>query len=365
MRKLALLAVLLLVLSGASQASLFRSHLTFLPKMMADADVIANVTVESATEGKVVPLNIGVWWTSDTKQFDMVELDVKCRIHQMLKGQPTEELSFTTYRLRAKTKAVFWSGPPFPLPYFSPGQHCLVFLKQSGKGLVNPGNKWYNRIDIPPDAWKSIKPGTPEEMVKQTLIVCLEKGKDAVQSDALDWASELNDNTMLPHIKPLLHSPSTQIAHEAMITLVRMSYLPAVRMLVDEVKKGGRIKLSYAGSTGYTTMDVWGDAWELQKVKDHQAAAMIAELLDSSDDNVRSAAGEAIKGLATKDDYPLLVKMLDNASPRVRYDAHVALHKLTGLQVWPAVDLFHKDEVKYIDFWKAWARNGYSAPSQD
>jgi|GEM_PF-6203237 len=361
MKRSALFTLLLLALCAAARAFPFSGFSTPQPKMISDADVIYNVTVESSTEGKVVPPDIGSWSTSKNEQFDVVEVRVKCKVHQTLKGKPRNEVSFTTYALHWKTSVRFWGGPPFPLPYFHKDQHCLVFFKESKDSLSNPGNRWWNKIDIPRDVWMLVKSGTPTEMVKQTLILALRKGDQSAQSEALDWLSELQDPSVIQSITPFLASDSTELAHRAMLALVRLSYLPAVKMVVEQVQKGGKIRLSHSGSSSYVEIGASSAAQELTSVKDHAAVPIIAPLLDAEEDSARWAAADAIRGLATKEDYPLLISMLDNSNPNVRSDADAALQRLTGLQKWPAAKLFRKDEKNHIDFWKDWARNGYKA----
>ncbi|HET6978986.1 MAG TPA: HEAT repeat domain-containing protein [Pyrinomonadaceae bacterium] len=96
----------------------------------------------------------------------------------------------------------------------------------------------------------------------------------------------------------------------------------------------------------------------LEGIKDPQAIPALQRLLRSSNERTRLGAIMALRQMHVMDAVDGLVIALGDHSREVRYESVIGLSELTRQNEWgPAIGSFEKDEQKYLDHWKEWARN--------
>jgi len=92
-------------------------------------------------------------------------------------------------------------------------------------------------------------------------------------------------------------------------------------------------------------------------VRDPKAVPILGRLLSSSNPRVRLAAAHALRETRSDAGIRPLSAALNDSDQMVRYDAVLGLSEITGdLTHAPSVDLFKRDENKYLTYWRERAR---------
>ena len=109
-----------------------------------------------------------------------------------------------------------------------------------------------------------------------------------------------------------------------------------------EIDAGTLSKLAYAIRDGVT---------------DPQAVPALTRLLGSKELFVRQSAAAALRHVGDESVIEPLSKALQDGDREVRYQAVLGLATVTGQSEWsPSLDLFIKDEQRYLTYWREWAK---------
>jgi hypothetical protein len=96
----------------------------------------------------------------------------------------------------------------------------------------------------------------------------------------------------------------------------------------------------------------------LEGVRNPRAIPILQRLLKSSDSHTRLSVVAALRQMHISNAIEGLVIALSDENRDVRYEGVIGLAELTNQSEWgPAIDTFQKDEQRYLDHWKEWARN--------
>jgi len=92
-------------------------------------------------------------------------------------------------------------------------------------------------------------------------------------------------------------------------------------------------------------------------IKDSRAIPVLTHLLAASEVRVRRRAAAALRQMGGTDSIPALVIALNDSDAGVRYEGVVGLAEITSQYEWaPSVEVFQKDEQRYLTHWREWAR---------
>lgn len=105
----------------------------------------------------------------------------------------------------------------------------------------------------------------------------------------------------------------------------------------------------------------------LAGVKDEAALPALAQLLESADTEVRRGVAQALRSMETKAAIEPLIKALSDIDWEVRWVAVMGLAGITGPDAdgnswYPSYDAFKQDEQRYLEHWRAWARQRSAKP---
>jgi HEAT repeat protein len=92
----------------------------------------------------------------------------------------------------------------------------------------------------------------------------------------------------------------------------------------------------------------------LNNVRNPQAVASLIQLTDSPLIAIRRGALGALRSIKTVKSVPALIRHLDDSDSISRYIADISLSEILNKNYPPVIDLFEKDESKYINAWKTW-----------
>ena len=96
----------------------------------------------------------------------------------------------------------------------------------------------------------------------------------------------------------------------------------------------------------------------LASVKDKRAIPQLTHLLHSKDVNIRRGAAAGLRNIQDAAVIQPLSESLYDHDREVQYQAVIGLAEITGApSEWsPAYDTFLKDEKRYLDYWREWAK---------
>jgi len=95
----------------------------------------------------------------------------------------------------------------------------------------------------------------------------------------------------------------------------------------------------------------------LEGIKDSRAIPNLKSLLKAGDLQTRRGAAAALRHIGTSEAIEPLLASLNDSDRAVRYQAVIGLAEITGQFEWgPSVDLFQKDEQRYLTYWREWAK---------
>jgi HEAT repeat protein len=98
-------------------------------------------------------------------------------------------------------------------------------------------------------------------------------------------------------------------------------------------------------------------AFALEGVHNPQAIPSLARLLNPNFLQARRSAASALRSTGDNAALEHLAKALYDSDKRVRYQAVMGLAEITEQYSWgPAVMLYDKDEQRYLEHWRDWAR---------
>jgi HEAT repeats len=163
----------------------------------------------------------------------------------------------------------------------------------------------------------------------------------------------------------ILDSVRTPSVTQALEQAAQAPYGPAVLYAVAALlKRNDILMLELAEKT--LTVTPQTDELELRRmlaysirdgVSDPRALPVVTRLLKAEDIDVRRGAAAALRHIGTESVIEPLSQALNDDDREVRYQAVLGLASVTGQNDWgPSIDLFIKDESRYLTYWKDWLR---------
>ena len=93
----------------------------------------------------------------------------------------------------------------------------------------------------------------------------------------------------------------------------------------------------------------------VEAIHDPTTVPILLNFASSPSDRLRQSVIHALREIGSPEAVPAFVQALDDRVESVRYDAVLGLATIEkNWELAPSVDLFEKDEAKYIKAWKSW-----------
>lgn len=337
MRSLKLLAMLIAapVLLDAGAAGATPTPALNLPELTSTADLIAAGQVVAVSEEGRASIN------TQGRPVPARRMVATLRAFRVLKGPAG-----------ANTVSFVFLVPDVPLGYAGVGapQFGLFFLRGGPQGyeVLNP---YHPFVVASPDAPVAAEgsdlervlaevahvlnspQASPDERVRAVSI--LEGVESPAAEAALKRAAQSLDGPLQLHIAAALLRRND-------ITTLGLAE-KALTEPPQNVEAGLRSKLAYAIRDGVT---------------DPRAVPALARLLGSNEVIVRRSAAAALRHVGDETVIEPLSKALQDGDREVRYQAVLGLAAVTGQSEWgPSLDLFGKDEQRYLAYWREWAKS--------
>lgn len=98
-------------------------------------------------------------------------------------------------------------------------------------------------------------------------------------------------------------------------------------------------------------------AFAVEGIKDSSAIPNLTRLLKAPEAVTRRSAASALRRTGSANAIEPLTQALNDSDREVRYCAIIGLAEITGQYEWgPSVDLFRRDEQRYLAYWKEWVK---------
>jgi len=95
-------------------------------------------------------------------------------------------------------------------------------------------------------------------------------------------------------------------------------------------------------------------AVSVEGIRDPRAIATLGRLLAAPDIETRRSSAGALRHMHSTAAIPALLTALENSDSGVRYQGVIGLAELTREDEVPSVELFQKNEQRYVSRWKQW-----------
>ncbi|MCA1568135.1 MAG: HEAT repeat domain-containing protein [Acidobacteria bacterium] len=337
MRNLKLIVVLfaasvLLCTDAASAAPIPALNL---PELTKKADLIVAGQVIAVQEEGRVSIN------TQGRPVPARRMNATLRTFRVLKGPSgTAIISFV------------FLDPEVPLGYagVAAPQFGLFFLRaapQQGYEVLNP---YHPFVVASPDAPTTSEGGALERVIAEVAHVLnspltpLEERKRAV--GILAGVESPAAEAVLKKASQALDGPVRLHIAAALLRRNDIKTLDLAEKVLtsppQEVESGVLSKLAYAIRDGVT---------------DSRAVPALTRLLESKEVIVRQSAAAALRHVGDETVIEPLLKALQDGDREVRYQAVLGLAIVTGKSDWsPSLDLFIKEEQRYLTYWREWAK---------
>lgn len=229
------------------------------------------------------------------------------------------------------------------------GTSRVIFLKK-----VGPGFEFANPFYPSAPALTS-KDNQKDPSIRKNIIVAVASSLSAdgvtvaEKHEALYFLEQSKAVESSGEIEKLLESVDKGLSVRAASVLLRLNQISALPFAEKVLTKG--------------ILDV--EPWEIEnlalslsKLRDERGIPTLRRLLRSGQLKTRQSAALALFDMKNPATRPALSEALSDTDFNVRYYAVIGLADSTSIAEWrPSVEVFRKEEGKYLEFWKAWARD--------
>jgi hypothetical protein len=265
---------------------------------------------------------------------------VQVKVERVLKGSAGPTVS---YAFKVPTAPVM----DFTVPSATLGQFGVFFLIRRGAQfeLASPN---FPLVPAAPGAPEA--PGDVLDRVAAEVAHVVESpAAERTKEQAVALLAALGTKSATEALMTFTADRDVNIALGAMGVLLarnEISYLPdAARLLLSSnpaIHEENRD--ATAAAIGYG-------------VKDPRAIPVLVHLLQSDDMAIRRGAAAALRNTGSPAAAGPLAQALYDPDRDVRYYAVVGLGEITGQNEWtPSVDNFNKNEQRFLNHWREWAR---------
>lgn len=225
----------------------------------------------------------------------------------------------------------------------------VIFLKKVGTGFEF-ANPFY------PSAPAFFSSNVQrEDSIRKNIIVSVASSlyaggvTIAEKHEALYFLEQSKAIESSAEIEKLLESANRGLSVRAASVLLRfnrVSALPfAEKWLTD-------------GKPDVEPWEIENLALSLSSLRDERSIPALRRLLHSGQLRTRQSAALALFDMKNPATRKALSEALSDTDFNVRYYAVIGLADSTSIAEWrPSVEVFRKEEGKYLEFWKAWARD--------
>jgi HEAT repeats len=310
----------------------------------ADLIVVGRVAREDKLQETTLPPNEG--------NFPAWVTVVRLHAEGVLKGVPGgRSVSF-------RALLPVW-GVGAEAPRYKPvnvGQFGIFFLAGTSAGyeVLDPYCPY-----LPAAPGAPPQQGNPVDAVAGELAYVFESHDPSVQSRWARWEAVKALETVK---RPSATAALREAAHDS-DALVRVWAISALLRrddisMLDEVEK--LVPIPPDPSVQNLTAEL---GFAVGTIKDGKAVPSLIRLLWSKDVNIRRGAAEALRNMHDPKAVKPLSRALFDSDQQVRYYAVVGLGETTGQNEWtPSIANFDKNEKKFLDHWREWAKENKVAP---
>lgn len=236
-------------------------------------------------------------------------------------------------------------------PALKVGEMAVMFLKATGPTSYVFSDGYLGAIPFGIIPQQIAKPGLAK--LGAALIGTALQGDHDNSARALRLlrAFDSLDQSLLLRVVPLCSSKDPEIAFSALALLLKTKTPESVERLRRYVE-------TYKGSEPMALGDI---APALGEIRDPTALPALQTLSGSRFVAIRRAAMDAMRGIKSPRNGPVLVQRLDDSDPLVQYLAVITLAETFGKfqDYAPGIGPFNKNPQYYRNLWKKWwAENG-------
>lgn len=227
-------------------------------------------------------------------------------------------------------------------------QFAMFFLRQIGQEYVvlDPYYPFIVALPSGPGSEGNVSDAVVGQLLHVLTAPVASKTQRLDAIDALDTINTPNSTRALQRTFRSQDSTSKLLAGAALLRRNEITPLKVITATLVEdptsVSESMLWKLSIAIENG---------------VKDPRAIPGLSRLLRARDVRVRRAAAAGLRHTGAMDAISALSQALKDSDRDVRYQAVIGLAEITGQYEWgPSIDLFQRDENRYLTHWKSWAK---------
>ena len=228
-----------------------------------------------------------------------------------------------------------------------PKQFGMFFLR-NGSGTYAVLNPYYPFIIAPHQAHIS-GGGDLDRVVDEVAYVLADRASsDEDRRKAVYVLESARIESATKALRLAAHDADTVVRLQALAALLRRNDISQLNVAKD-------ILLRQPPNVERYLKDNLAAA--LDGIKDSRAIPALTDLLAASEVRVRQRAAAALRHMGVVGAIGPLIIALRDSDRQVRYEAVVGLAEITAQYEWaPSVEVFQKDEQRYLSHWREWAR---------
>jgi 3-isopropylmalate dehydratase small subunit len=241
------------------------------------------------------------------------------------------------------------STPAFDSGYavVSPKQFGMFFLR-SENGTYAVLNPYYPFVIAPHQA-RIFRGSDLDRVVGEIAYILADRAStDEERRKAVYVLDGARIGLATQALRLATHDADTVVRIQALAALLKRNDISQLNVVEDILlRQPSNIEQYLKGNL----------AAALDGIQDSRAIPILSDLLAASEVRVRQRAAAALRHMGVADVIAPLVIALNDRDRQVRYEGVVGLAEITRQYEWaPSVELFQKDEQRYVAHWKEWAR---------
>jgi len=229
----------------------------------------------------------------------------------------------------------------------SPKQFGMFFLRNEN-GTYAVFNPYYPFVIAPRQAHIS-RGGDLDRVVGEIAYILANRASsDEERRKAVYVLGGARIESATHALRLATHDSDTVVRLQALAALLRRNDISQLNVVEDILlRQPPNVEQYLKGNL----------AAALEGIKDSRAIPALTNLLAASKPLVRQRAAATLRHMGVADVIAPLIIALNDSDRQVRYEAVVGLAEITEDYQWgPSIDLFQRDEQRYVTHWKQWAK---------